>query len=126
MRRDANGDIIYSAGLRSLADLRDDDKAAAEEAAAQNGRPGYCGASSSRCLHNVIRETVVLGPCQASVHGGCFMHANTVTVTGLAVSVRIVTDGIHDLSFIVLTFLISRPFPYCNLARRQYQRSLCR
>ncbi len=43
VRRDANGDIIYSAGLRSLADLRDDDKAAAEEAAAQNGRPGYCG-----------------------------------------------------------------------------------
>ena len=43
VRRDASGDIIYSAGLRSLADLRDDDKAAAEEAAAQNGRPGYCG-----------------------------------------------------------------------------------
>ena len=42
-RRDANGDVIYSANVRSLADLRDDDKAAAEESAAQNGRPGYCG-----------------------------------------------------------------------------------
>lgn len=43
VRREANGEVIYSAGVRSLADLRDDDKAAAEEAAAQNGRPGYCG-----------------------------------------------------------------------------------
>ena len=52
IRRDANGDIIYSAGLRSLADLRDDDKAAAEEAAAQNGRPGYCGElPRCSCMH---------------------------------------------------------------------------
>lgn len=43
VRRDANGGIMYSANVRNLADLRDDDKAAAEEAVAQNGRPGYCG-----------------------------------------------------------------------------------
>ena len=47
--RTANGELIYSAGVKNLADLRDDDKAAAEEAAAQNGRPGYCG-DRSNCI----------------------------------------------------------------------------
>ena len=43
VRRDANGEIIYSAGVRNLADLRDDDDLAAAEALAQGNRPGYCG-----------------------------------------------------------------------------------
>eukprot|EP00884_Botryococcus_braunii_P007181 jgi/Botrbrau1/16464/Bobra.0142s0059.1 len=35
--------IIYSERVRSLADLKDDDEAAAAEAEAQGGVPGYCG-----------------------------------------------------------------------------------
>lgn len=35
--------IIYSDKVRDLADLRDDDEAAAAESLAQGGRPGYCG-----------------------------------------------------------------------------------
>jgi len=35
--------IIYSDKVKSLADLRDDEDAAAAEALAQGGRPGYCG-----------------------------------------------------------------------------------
>lgn len=35
--------VIYSAKVRSLAELKNDDDAAAAEAAAQKGVPGYCG-----------------------------------------------------------------------------------
>ena len=35
--------VIYSDKVRSLADLHDDEDAAAAEALAQGGRPGYCG-----------------------------------------------------------------------------------
>lgn len=35
--------VIYSDKVKSLADLRDDEDAAAAEALAQGGRPGYCG-----------------------------------------------------------------------------------
>lgn len=35
--------IIYSDKVRDLSDLRDDEDAAAAEALAQGGRPGYCG-----------------------------------------------------------------------------------
>ncbi|KAK9810770.1 hypothetical protein WJX73_006093 [Symbiochloris irregularis] len=35
--------LIYSAKVRSLADLKNDDEAAAAEAEAQRGVPGYCG-----------------------------------------------------------------------------------
>lgn len=35
--------IIYSDKVHSLSDLSDDDDAAAAEALAQGGRPGYCG-----------------------------------------------------------------------------------
>ena len=36
--------VIYSTAVRSLQDLRDNDEAAAAEAEAQKGVPGYCGA----------------------------------------------------------------------------------
>ncbi|BDA50083.1 Uncharacterized protein ycf36 [Coccomyxa sp. Obi] len=42
-RRVSNEGIIYSKNVKSLQDLRDDDTAAAEEAEAQGGVPGYCG-----------------------------------------------------------------------------------
>lgn len=35
--------IIYSDKVHSLSDLTDDEDAAAAEALAQGGRPGYCG-----------------------------------------------------------------------------------
>ncbi|CAL5222054.1 g4353 [Coccomyxa viridis] len=35
--------ILYSKSVKNLADLKSDDEAAAAEAAAQGGRPGYCG-----------------------------------------------------------------------------------
>ena len=35
--------VIYSDKVHDLSDLRDDEEAAAAEALAQGGRPGYCG-----------------------------------------------------------------------------------
>lgn len=39
----SNAGIVYSKGVKGISELRNDDEAAAAEAEAQNGVPGYCG-----------------------------------------------------------------------------------
>ena len=45
--------IIYSSRVKSLAELRNDDDAAAAEAEAQRGVPGYCGKNLMAMYANV-------------------------------------------------------------------------
>ena len=64
--------LIYSQKVKALADLKHDDDAAAAEAEAQNGVPGYCGMPCHLLFHlELIVEgwRLIVQALQTSMHG---------------------------------------------------------